>query len=164
MSTVSSTGTLSVASGFIAARTTSSSPVDMPPSMPPASVVSRRYAAAVGIPADRVVGLAPPPPGDLEAVADLDTLDGLDAEHGLGQQGVELAIPVDVAAETDRDALGEHLDDATERVAVLGRRLDLEDHRLGRRRVEAAHRGVVDLRQVGERGRGWRWSGPGPAG
>ena len=42
MSTVFSVGRLSVASGFIAARTTSSSPVDMPPSMPPASVDSRR--------------------------------------------------------------------------------------------------------------------------
>ena len=43
--------------------------------------------------------------------------------------GVELAVPVDVAAEPDRHAVGEHLDDAAERVAVLGRRLDLGDHR-----------------------------------
>ena len=80
------------------------------------------------------MGLAPPPPGDLEAVADLDALDGLDAHHRLGEQGVELAVPVDVAAEPDRHAVGEHLDDAAERVAVLGRRLDLDDHRLGGRR------------------------------
>ena len=38
-----SVGRLSVASGFIAARATSTSPVEMPPSMPPASADSRRY-------------------------------------------------------------------------------------------------------------------------
>ena len=41
-STVVSTGRLRVESGFIAARATSRSPVDMPPSMPPARVVARR--------------------------------------------------------------------------------------------------------------------------
>jgi hypothetical protein len=41
-STVVRTGRLSVASGFIATRHTISSPVDMPPSMPPARVVARR--------------------------------------------------------------------------------------------------------------------------
>ena len=110
--------------------------------------------ATVGlVPADRVVGRAPPPPGDVEAVADLDALDRLDAHHRLGEQGVELAIPVDVAAETDGHAVAEHLDDATERVTVLGGGLDLEDHRLGGGRVEAAHGRLVDLRQVGEVGR-----------
>ena len=57
----------------------------MPPSTPPASVLSRRYWLVVGVPADRVVGLAPPPSGDLEAVADLDALDGLDAHHAPGR-------------------------------------------------------------------------------
>ena len=121
-----------MASGFIAARTTSSSPVVMPPSVPPASVLSRRYAVGLGVPADRVVGGAAAPPGDLEPVADLDALDRLDAHHRLGQQRVELAIPVHVAAETDRYAEAEHLDHAAERVAVLGGGLDLGDHRLGR--------------------------------
>jgi hypothetical protein len=41
-STVFRVGRFSVASGFMAARTTSNSPVVMPPSVPPASVVSRR--------------------------------------------------------------------------------------------------------------------------
>ena len=41
-STVSSTGRLRVASGFMATRATTRPPMDMPPSMPPARVVSRR--------------------------------------------------------------------------------------------------------------------------
>ena len=41
-STVLSTGRLSVASGFMATRATRRSPVDIPPSIPPARVVSRR--------------------------------------------------------------------------------------------------------------------------
>ena len=40
-STVSSTGRLSVASGFIATRATSSAPFEMPPSIPPARSVGR---------------------------------------------------------------------------------------------------------------------------
>ena len=42
VSTVFSVGRLRVARGFIAARTASSSPVDIPPSTPPASAHSRR--------------------------------------------------------------------------------------------------------------------------
>ena len=42
VSTVPSVGRFSVASGFMATRATSSSPVVMPPSTPPARVVSRR--------------------------------------------------------------------------------------------------------------------------
>ena len=101
--------------------------------------------------------LAPPSPGDLEAVSDLDTLHGLDAHHGLSEQRVELAIPVDVAAEPDRDAEPEHLDDAAERVAVLGGRLDLGDHRLARVEVETAHLVLVDpVELVGRRAGGRR--------
>ena len=40
-STVSSTGRLRVASGFIATRATSSAPLEMPPSIPPALSVGR---------------------------------------------------------------------------------------------------------------------------
>ena len=60
-STVFSTGRFSVASGFIATRATSRSPVVMPPSMPPARVDSRRYSPRVGVPADRVVRVAAAP-------------------------------------------------------------------------------------------------------
>ena len=102
--------------------------------------------AARGVPGDRVVGLAPPPAGHLEAVADLHALHGLDRHERPGEQRVELAVPVHVAAEPDRHAVGEHLDDAAEAVAVLGRRLDLGDHRLLGGGVEAAHRRLVHLR------------------
>ena len=78
-----------------------------------------------GVPADGVVGDAAAPGGDVEAVADLDALDRLDAHHRLGEQAVELAVPVDVAAQPDGHAVGEHLDHPAERVAVLGGRLDL---------------------------------------
>ena len=110
----------------------------------------QRRLAPVGarrrVPGDRVVGLAPPPPGHLEAVADLHALHGLDRHERPGQQRVELAVPVHVAAQPHRHAVGEHLDDAAEAVAVLGRRLDLGDHLLLGGGVEAAHRGLVDLR------------------
>ena len=43
MSTVFKVGRFKVESGFIAARTTSISPVVIPPSVPPASEVSRLY-------------------------------------------------------------------------------------------------------------------------
>ena len=58
VSTVFSTGRFSVASGFIATRATSRSPVVMPPSMPPARDDSRAVLARLGVPADRVVRLA----------------------------------------------------------------------------------------------------------
>ena len=71
----------------------------------------------------------PAPPGDLEAVADLDALHRLDAHQRLREQAVDAAVPVDVRAEPGRDAVAEHLDDAAERVPGLGRGLDLGDHR-----------------------------------
>ena len=67
------------------------------------------------------MGLAAPAPGVVPAVADLDALDRLDAHQGLGEQPVELAVPVDVTAEADRQAVAEHLDDPAERVSLLGR-------------------------------------------
>ena len=93
--------------------------------------------------------VAPPTRRDLEAVADLDALHRLDAHERLAEHGVELAIPVHVAAEPDGHAVAEHFDDAAERVAVLRRGLDLVDHRSLGRSVEAAHRRLVDVREIG---------------
>ena len=45
-----------------------------------------------------------------------------------GELGVEAAIPVHVRAEARRHAVGEHLDDAAERVAVFVGAIDLGDH------------------------------------
>ena len=54
-------------------------------------------------------------------------------------QTVDLPVPVDVRAQPGGDAVAEHLDDAAERVAGLGGRLDLGDHRGLGLRVEAPH-------------------------
>ena len=84
----------------------------------------------------------------LEPLADLDALDGLDAHDRLRQHAVDLAVPVDVAAEAERHPEGQHLGDAAEGVAGLGRRLDGRDHRSRRRPVEAPDLVVVDGRKV----------------
>ncbi len=101
---------------------------------------------------DGVVGHRPPPAGHVPTLADLDRLDGLDAHEGLGQQAVEPAVPVNVAAQPDRHAVGEDLGHSAEGVAVLGRRLHRGHHRLLGSRVEAAHRRGVDRPQVGRAG------------
>ena len=124
----------------------------IPPSVPPARVEPRRVLAGLVVPEDLVVGVAAPDAGDLEAVADLDALHRLDAHQRLGEQAVDLAVPVHVRAEPGRHAVAEHLDHAAERVADLGRGLDLADHRGLGLGVEAAHRGVVDGGEVGRRG------------
>src|SRR3954451_904665 len=96
--------------------------------------------ALVGIPHDLVVSLGAAPAGHVEALAELDGLHRLDAHQGLREHPVELAVPMHVAAETDRHAVAEHLDDATERVALGLGGLHLLPHgRLGIA-VEAAHR------------------------
>ena len=66
-----------------------------------------------------------------ESVADLDALDGLDAHERLRELAVEAAVPVHVRAEPGRQTVGEHLDDAAERVAVLAGGVDLVDHARG---------------------------------
>ena len=90
-----------VAIGFIAARTRSSSPVDMPPSVPPRDRDVRRGAVRARL--DLVVRRRARPAGQVEAVADLDALDRLDAHQRAGQPGVEPAVPVHVRAEAGRE-------------------------------------------------------------
>ena len=53
---------------------------------------------------DLVVGQRAAGAGELEAVAHLDALDGLDAHQGAGEPGVEPAVPVGVRAEPGRQA------------------------------------------------------------
>ena len=65
------------------------------------------------------MGLAAPRGGHREPLAHLDPLDCLDAHQGAGEEPVELAVPVDVATEPDRDAVGQDLDHTAERVAAL---------------------------------------------
>ncbi len=109
--------------GFFAARTTIGSPLEVPPSMPPALLVGRRnpkpaiVGGVVGLVGDRVHHLRAGTAGGLDPQADLDRLDRLDAHDGQRQPGVELAVPLGVAAQPDRAAGDDRLDDAAERVA-----------------------------------------------
>ena len=80
--------------------------------------------------------------GQLEAVADLDALDRLDAHERGGEPGVEPAVPVDVAAEARRQAVGQHLDDAAEGVALLLGSVDLGDHRAALASASKARTGL----------------------
>ena len=117
----------------------------------------------LGIPEDLVVGVAAPSAGDLEAVADLDALHRLDAHERLGEQPVDLAVPVHVRAEADRHTVAEHLDDPAERVADLRRRLHRRDHRGLGRGVEAPHRRLVDAVEIAGPGSGDVGADPGVA-
>src|SRR5215472_2546689 len=117
-STVASArGTVEI--GFIAARSRMGSPVLMPPSIPPARCRP-------------------------EAVADLDSLDGLDAHQRAGQPAIQAPVPMDVAAKAGRQPVRDDLDDAAERVAVAVRRIDLGLHRRTRAGVQAPDRVGVD--------------------
>src|SRR5690606_34204324 len=67
---------------------------------------------------DLVVGLRPRQLGAAEAVADLDALERLHAHQRRRQPRVELAVPVHVAAQPGRHAVGDDLDDTAEGVAL----------------------------------------------
>ncbi len=114
----------------------------MPPSRPPARSVTRRTPPAVGMISSWACRAAGPGLG--ERVADLHALDRLDGHQRGGEAGVQLAVPLDVAAQTRRYAVRQHLDDAAERVGVLLGGVDLGDHPRARLGVEAAQRVGVD--------------------
>ncbi len=68
---------------------------------------------------NRVVNLRAAAPGRFEAEADLDAFDRLHGHHRLGEPAVELAVPLGMRAEAERQAFDAHLDDAAERVALF---------------------------------------------
>ncbi len=74
-----------------------------------------------------VVDLRAGEAGAGEGVADFDTLRSVDAQHRLADPAVQLAVPVDVRAEADRDVKGDDLQNAAERVAGLFRLVDRGD-------------------------------------
>jgi CIC family chloride channel protein len=98
---------------------------------------------------DGVVGGAAETAGGLDARADLDRLDGVDREDGLGQAAVELLVPLHVRAEPHGHVVGDHGDGAAEGVPLVLRLFD-EAHHLGlQRAVDGAQgRGFVHLEQV----------------
>ena len=77
-----------VAVGLKATRKTIGSPLLMPPWMPPERLVVVRTSAAVAC--ERVVVFAAGQQGAGEARADLEALGGGQAQHGLGEVGLEL--------------------------------------------------------------------------
>jgi hypothetical protein len=77
--------------------------------------------------------------GQLEAVADLDALDRLDAHEGPGQPSVEPPVPVDVGPEAGREPVDHHLHDPAEGVAIPVGLVDPRDHGSTGPRVEASH-------------------------
>ena len=79
-----------------------------------------------------------------ESVTDLDALDRLDAHQGAGESGIQATVPVHVGSEPRDQAVREDLDDAAERLAVLVGGVDLLDHRVRGRLVEAAQRVGVE--------------------
>ena len=152
VSTVRSTGRFSVASGFIATRATSRPPVVMPPSVPPARVEPRTYSPAsashrisswASLP--RRPATSKPSPISTPFIAWM-------LMSACARRPSILRSQCTCEPEAGRHAVAEHLDDAAERVADLGRGLDLGDHRRLGGGVEAAHRRLVDRVEVG-RGR-----------
>ena len=136
-------GLVRVEIGLIAARTESGRPLVMPPSRPPAWLVSRMVAALLR-PEDLVVRLRAGAPGDVPGFADRDALDRLDRGDGAGEPAVEPVLPGDVRAEAGDEAEGAHLEAAAEALVRLAQPVDLLDHRRARLGVEAAHRVLVD--------------------
>ena len=116
--------------------------------MPPALLVGRRnpnrrsVVGMVRVEGDRVHHLRARPPGGLDAQADLDGLDRLDAHDGAGQPGIELAVPLGVASQADRAAGHDRLDDAAQRVAGLPGRVDRGDDRAIGLGVQACRPGL----------------------
>ena len=95
------------------ARTTSSSPFEIPASIPPARL-ERRCQAGLDLVVGRRAALA----SEREAVADLDPLHRLDPHQRRREPRIEPVLAGGVRAEPGKDARGADLDDAAERVAV----------------------------------------------
>src|SRR5581483_109833 len=104
-----------------------------------AGAVGEVRESATAVP-DLVVELGARPGRTLEPGSELDALHGIDAEDGLGQPAVQLAVPVDVAAQPGRAPGGDDAEGAAEGVAASGCLVDRLDHRGRGRGVGAAHR------------------------
>ena len=139
-------GFISVAMGFMKPDTRRSSPLVTPPSRPPALFVGRATPIGgfvrLGRRDDFVVHLRPGHRCGLRSDADADALDRRNRHHRLRKAAVELAIPVHVAAEADRQAARDHLEGAAGGVAGVAAAIDLRNHADFRVEVGAAQRRV----------------------
>ena len=80
---------------------------------------------------------------DADALADADRLDRGDRHHGLREAPIELAVPLDVRAESGRQASHDDLERAAEGVASGAGGVDGLDHLLLHRLVHAVQRRLV---------------------
>ena len=78
----------------------------------------------------------------------LHALDRLDAHDRRRQSAVEALVPLAVGAQADRHAVGDHLEDAAQRVAGGARGLDQLDGLLFERCVAGANRRLFDQRST----------------
>jgi len=112
----------------------------MPPSIrPPGWCAADPVLAAI----DLVVRRGTAPPGGGKPVADLDSLDRVDAHQGSRQPAVQPPVPVHVAAQARRQPVADDLDHAAERVPVLAGLVDLDLHGGAGRGIQAADRIAV---------------------
>ena len=135
---------MSVGIGFIAARTTSGSPLVMPPSRPPAWFVGRlKPALGVVVDARRAPGCrarlrrAKPSPISKPLIAGIDIT-------AAASRASSRPTRLGVRAESRHQPGGGHHEHAAERLAVGARVVDERLHRLGRLGVRAAQRARLD--------------------
>ena len=102
-------------------------------------------AAALAAPLDDVVDRRPEPARLLEPEAEFDAFDDVDAHDRGRKLGVQPPVPLDVRAQANREAVGDDLEHATDRVAVRPRLVDPGDHRGLRLGIRAAERGGIGV-------------------
>ena len=85
-----------------------------------------------------------------KAIPDFHALDGLDAHEGSGQPRVQAPVPVHVAAQSGRQVVGQHLNNAAECFALLLGSVNLYDHGGRSCRVKAAQRICIKGGDVAE--------------
>ena len=105
----------------------------------------RRAREPTAVGHDLVLGERSSAGSEIESVTDLDALDCLDSHQCRGKFRVDPSIPVHMTAQTRRESVDNDLDDTAQGVAVAMRRGNLSLHALTCRRIEGAHRVVVDV-------------------
>src|SRR5947208_8534965 len=124
------------------------------PALDPARAIGRPVQPAL-VADDLVVGLRAPQAGELEPLADLDALDGLNTHQRGGQARVEPVLLRCVGTEAGRRSLRAHFDDAAQGVSLRAGLVDL-DFVGARPRPRLAADGDADLREQRLRNRARR--------
>ncbi len=111
----------------------------MPPSIPPACAVSRRYSRASASQVIASCATLPRTPAIVMPSPISTAFIAWMLISAWAEQTVDAPVPVHVRAEAGRQAVAQHLDHAAERVAGLRGLLDLADHVGLGVGIEAAH-------------------------